>query len=357
MKVAIYCPPGGVKFEVNQKTSQNTKPTLETQRGILGGGPLVKTKHALEKKGVETVLFNPWKPTDDFDIFFVDGSVYEMKRVIEAINLLEKPIVVTPGAYSRRPNWQFNAWSYIDSMMPVDTVYSLRNEIYKIADVITPTSQSEARQLIDCFGFNESKVDVVPLGVDKSLFSNVSKSAFVKKYGIDNYILQVGIINNRKGQSRLITAVEESELDNDVVFVGKLDARRESEANEFLALVNKYSWAHFVGPLDHETMIPAAYGGARMHVLPSKYEFPGMVTLEAAASGCPVISGEYPPIVDYLGDRIVYCDPENEVSIRHAVEQVYREDSIDSLSTYILDNYTWEDRADRLIEIFSDLIK
>ncbi len=71
-------------------------------------------------------------------------------------------------------------------------------------------------------------------------------------------------------------------------------------------------------------MLPSAYAAAKFHVLPSKFEFPGMVTLEAAATGCSVVSGPYPTIEDCLGDRIYYRDPMSLESIRENVERISR---------------------------------
>ncbi|MCS4055902.1 glycosyltransferase family 4 protein [Salinibacter ruber] len=350
MKVSLYYPVGRLQFEAD--TNKNP-PEFSTQREIGGGGPVVKTKQSLEEIGIETKLFSQWYPDSDFDVFYVDGSSYETKKAIEAVKLIERPVVVVTAAYSSRPVWQFWAWKYIEKVLPIPTVYGLRQKVYNMADVLISSSESEIDQLKISFDIDDEKINFIPWCIDRKVFRDPDDSPFVERYGLKNFVLQVGRINERKGQTRLIRALDGTGLE--VVFAGELHAQDPEERDRFLGMVEERDWAHYVGPLSHDEMLPSAYAAAKVHVLPSKFEFPGMVTLEAAAAGCSVVSGPYPTIKDYLGDRIYYCDPTSLDSIRTNVEKAFRNEVDESLSEFVLENYTWLSRAKRLKKMFKKI--
>jgi len=350
MKVSFYFPPGRLRFEVDL---DKDRPVFDTQRHIAGGGPLEKTKHSLEEKGVNTELFNQWNPNDNFDIFYVDGSKYELLNTVKSIKMINKPVVMVTAAYSSSPLWQFKIWSYIENILPIPTVYGLRQKIYGISDLLIPKSESEKKQLLKSFSIDEKKVKVVHGGVSRNLFSNPDPSTFRKNFGISNFVLQVGRINMRKGQTRLIKALEG--VNTNLVFVGELDGNDPEGVNKFRDMVEDRSWVHYIGPLPHGELLASAYAAARVHALPSRYEFPGKVTLESAATGCATVSGPYPPIKDYLGERIYYCDPEDIDSIRHSVKRALQNGPQEKTSDFVLENYSWEKRAEKLIRAFHNI--
>jgi len=349
MTISLYYPVGRLQFEADVTKSP---PRFSPQRKIAGGGPVVKAKESFEEVGIETKLFDQWHPDSDFDIFYVDGSSYEIKETIEAVKMIEKPVVVVTAAFSPRPVWQFRAWRYIEKILPIPTVYGLRKNVYDMADFLISSSIAEKKQIKKSFNIPDNKIKYIPLCIDKKVFGSPDPSLFIEKYNIKDFVLQVGRVNERKGQLRLIKALEGTGLD--LVFAGELPANGSKVRERFLEMV-EVNKVHYVGPLSHDEMLPSAYAAAKVHVLPSKYEFPGMVTLEAAASGCPVVSGPYPTIKDYLGNRVYYCDPLSPKSIRKSVEKAIRSEDGEDLSRFVLDNYTWLDRAKTLKKVFQNI--
>ena len=350
MKVCFYFPATRLRFQATKKSSSSS---FEYHRGISGGGPLVKTKNAMENINVETQLFDQWHPQSDFDIFFVHGSKYQLRDTIKAIKMINKKVVLVTGAYSWRPLWHFRAWSFVEPFLPIPTIYGLRKEIYEMADILIPQSESEKIQIYKSFHISKEKFRVVPYGIDEKLFGSTNPDPFIEEYEIENFVLQVARINRRKGQTRLIEALDET--GEEIVFVGQLDEDEPEEVEKFLSMVEERPWVHYIGRLEHDSLLPSAYAAANVHVLPSTYEFPGVVSLEAAAAGCAVVSGPYPPIKDYLGDRITYCDPEDPESIRKATMEARVDGPDESLAKYVLDNFTWAERAKRLKRIFDNM--
>jgi glycosyltransferase involved in cell wall biosynthesis len=85
------------------------------------------------------------------------------------------------------------------------------------------------------------------------------------------------------------------------------------------------------------------YAGARVHALASFRETPGLVSLEAAALGCGVVSTDRGSAEEYLGDEADYCDPSDVGSIRAAIQRALEDPR--RVSTERLASYTWERAA------------
>ena len=85
----------------------------------------------------------------------------------------------------------------------------------------------------------------------------------------------------------------------------------------------------------------SAYRACRIHCLPSWYELPGLVSLEAALYGCPVVASSWGCLPDYLGATCEWCSPEDPESIRSAVVKTYENGKRGSAAAAV-SHYTWE---------------
>jgi len=350
MIIAFFFPPGRWWF--------NFGTSLPAPEGI----PAAKTKEALERKGVKVLQFDPWERDQKFDILHVFGASYTMERFIRLAKTHGVPVVVTANDYSAKPLWKWRLARLTDRFIPIPTTYHMRQTIYNVADRIICSSQSEARQLSQRFRIDSSKVRIVPHGIDKEIFANADPKLFVERFGLKDFILEVARINRRKGQCRLIRALEGTGLE--VVFIGPLGSTTagkfgdQEEYEEFLDLVDKYPWVHYLGEISHEDpLLPSAYAAAKVHALPSTYEFPGMVTIEACAAGTAAVSGRYPTIYDYFGNRIRYCNPLDITSIRRSVLQAYQEGAYPGIKEYTLKNFSWDHIAESLLKIYEELLQ
>jgi glycosyltransferase involved in cell wall biosynthesis len=331
-------------------------PTLWTPGG--GEVQLAKTKEALERRGIEVILFDPWSRRKDFDLLHVFGSSYELSSFVEAAKGLGLPIVVSAIAFSAKPAWQWRLWRLLDPLVPVPTIYRLRQRIYSRADIIIAASWLEAEQLMQGFFIHPNKVRIVPHGIESDRFLNPDPSPFVERYGLKDFILQVSRIYRYKGQARLIRALKGTGLK--VVFIGPLDPTDPEGTQEFLRLVEKNNdFVHYLGTLPHDDpLLVSAYAAARVHVLPSTIiESPGLVSLEAMAAGATVVSGYYPTLYDYVGELIYYCDPNSEESIRRAVLEAYEKGPKPGAREFVLSNFSWDKVAERLERVYEEVLR
>lgn len=321
-----------------------------------GGGEVqvLKTKQALESIGVEVVLLDPWSRHLNVDVVHVFGSNWEVYGVVEAVKGMGLPVVVSTISFSSKPSWQWRLWKLIDRVVPVMTTYRLRQRIYDRADILIVASRSEGRQLSQGFRVEHTKFRVVPLGVDTLLYQSANPDLFINKFGISDFVLEVGRINRHKGQSRLIRALQGTGLH--VVLIGPPDPRDLGSFHEIQELSRRYEWVHYLGTIDHDDpLLASAYSAARVHVLPSVSESFGLVTFEALAAGTAAVSGPYPPVQEHLGQYVYFCDPLSIKSIRKTVIHAYERGPDPRARYYVLKNFSWDRVAQRLLNIYREV--
>ena len=85
----------------------------------------------------------------------------------------------------------------------------------------------------------------------------------------------------------------------------------------------------------------ALYQAARVHVLPSFFETTGLVSLEAALSGCRIATTERGFAREYLGDYATYLNPADPASIARAVNDAWHRQDDPALRERVMTHYTW----------------
>ncbi|MCB0311341.1 MAG: tetratricopeptide repeat protein, partial [Bdellovibrionales bacterium] len=102
-------------------------------------------------------------------------------------------------------------------------------------------------------------------------------------------------------------------------------------------------------------MLASAYAAARVHVLPSWYELPGLVTLEAAFHGCNVVVTDCGTTRDYLGHKAFYCNPWDEKSIKIAVQEAMESPLVPGLKETVMKN-SWDNAGQDTLDAYKAAI-
>jgi D-inositol-3-phosphate glycosyltransferase len=150
-----------------------------------------------------------------------------------------------------------------------------------------------------------SKIEVIPCGVDLTLFKPLSSSRARRILGLSqrDFILYVGRIDAIKGIDVLIRAIHRlsrgrlkggQELGL-IIIGGEKDAGGQEKSKEMQRLrrmVSRMGLQERVAfwGAQRQDWLPYFYAAAQALVLPSRYESFGMVALEAMACGTPVIA-------------------------------------------------------------------
>jgi glycosyltransferase involved in cell wall biosynthesis len=226
----------------------------------------------------------------------------------------------------------------------------LQQAALRMADHLVPHSYLELHELQRTLRMPALPFTVIPFAVDPMTFLDPDPGPFVKKFGIKDFVLQVGRIENSKNQ--LLTAVALRDLKIPLVFIGGNLQRPYLE------------WCRQFGPKSLRVLphlspaeLRSAYAAARVHVLPSWMETCGIVSLEAALANCNVVCSIAGFEMEYFREQAYYCDPADPASIRQAVSHAYENYPRDAerrllLKQRILQEYSWPRVAEATARVY-----
>lgn len=229
----------------------------------------------------------------------------------------------------------------------------MRMEIYKRLFYMPGAfffNTEEERDLIHRkFNNEDIPCDIGGIGIDKP--GDVDADAFKEKYGLDNYIIYVGRIDEGKNCHVLFKYFGEYKKRNDndlkLVLVGRpvIDIPKDD------SIVS-------LGFLDEQDKINGV-AGAKMMVLPSEFESLSMVVLEAMSLDVPVIvNGRCNVLKGHCikSNGAFYYNNyfEFEAEINYLLEHTEEADIMTrNAEKYVDENYRWEavtERLSRMIE-------
>ncbi len=343
-------------------------------KSMLGGHvvQIEKTAHALGQKGVDVLTdFSDDPPLTGIDLVHGFGlSAAQIRRCHTG----RAPVALSPiywdrsyradgfdrklgaravaGRAYRATQFARSAWRSRGALMETSLAF-LPSELelltaYESADLLLPNAVGEADSIRGDFGVSTPMIPV-PNGVDP-----VSFSAPADPFEARRYVLFVGRIDPHKNQLGAIRALRGSGLP--LVIAGH-DHPHHPEYTE-RCRAEGAGWVTFTGEVPHDSAeLADLYHGARVHLLPSWFETTGLVSLEAALSGCSVVSTSLGHAREYLDDLAWYCDPREPTSILSAVRNAWDSPPTGQLRQRILDRYTWEHVAESTVAAYRSLLR
>ncbi len=347
---------------------------------------MLKTKAALEAVGV-TVHdgdINHLESSPDCDLAHVFNiqTPQSTQAVFSCLHKKGVPIILSPIywdmyeywgelAVQYRNRWRVLAerfgkrrviqiyinWQRLKS--PLKASWRIQRQLLEQALLVLPNSNAEGNLLKNSFRLNNhflEKIRLVPNGIEFSYYSKLPQPsrAFYEKYGIRDFVLQVGTINPVKNQLGLIEALYD--LPIDLVFIGKVLNAYSEYGNACRALGMKRGRVVFIDRIPHEDL-PGTYALAAVHALPSWRETPGLVSLEAGAAGCQVVTTSIGSTREYFKDQAWYCYPSEKLSISSAVESALSTKNNLELRERILNEYTWQKAGEQTLAAYLEVLQ
>lgn len=223
------------------------------------------------------------------------------------------------------------------------------------SDILLPNSYMEMDQLKKDLNIKTNYV-VVYNSADKR-FKQGSPEDFLKKfkkYNLekDNFVLCVSRIEDRKNILRLIRAVNKTDLK--LVIIGKPNPSQHSYNRK----CKKTAKPNIIF-LNHmnQNELSSAYAAAKVHILPSWYETPGLSSLEAGLAGCNLVSTDRGSTREYFLNLIEYCDPSSVESIKNALIRAFIKQKTKAMSNRITSNFTWRKSSEQIISAYRQISK
>lgn len=217
----------------------------------------------------------------------------------------------------------------------------------KHAAALFTNGEAESETIRRDYG-NLYNIREIKLGYEIGKPGNAAE--FERQFGIKDFVLCVGRLESRKNQLMLLKALENEDIP--VVLAGGGFSYQPGYAEA----VQKFSrkGRTIILPRLTDEQLANAYAAAKVHALPSWYELPGLVSLEAAHYGCAVVVSDRGTTRDYLGDEAYYCNPDNPDSIRSAVLAAFYAPPRATLKELVM-KYSWEDMAKQTLSAYQEI--
>ncbi|MFV0317997.1 MAG: glycosyltransferase [Microthrixaceae bacterium] len=236
-------------------------------------------------------------------------------------------------------------------------------------DAICASNPVEAQELVDLYGADAERIELVPPGVDHAFFSPGDQRGARKAVGLDDRptLLFVGRIQPLKGLTVAVRTLEALRHSDARLVVlggpsgpeGLAELARSAELLEDLGLADRVT---MVDPQPHHAL-STWYRSADVVLVPSRSESFGLVALEAAACGVPVVASAVGGLRNLVLDGVTGYLVEH----RDPIEMAARVDDLlaDRDRAHLMGvraadnarNYSWAGTAGRLRRLYADLAK
>jgi D-inositol-3-phosphate glycosyltransferase len=240
-------------------------------------------------------------------------------------------------------------------------------EVIGCSDAILASSPEERTQLEDLYGADPGRVEIVTPGVDHEMFSPGDQDEARRSVGAGKgpLLLFVGRIQPLKGADVAIQALTllPSEDATLVIVGGASGPEGPAEQRRLRRLVESCGVegrVRFVAAQPHD-QLAAYYRAADMCLVPSHSESFGLVALEAAACGTPVVAaavGGLPTIVDHgrTGFLVEDRDPASYAAYaQNLLADPARAAAMSTAASARSLRYSWSITAARLRRLYADL--
>ena len=240
-------------------------------------------------------------------------------------------------------------------------------EIVGCADVLLANSQAEADQLVEHYDARPERIEIVPPGVDHAFFSPGDQDGARRAVGLGGgpVLLFVGRIRPLERLDVAVRALAQLEDPTATLVVvgGASGADGPGELARVRRLVTSLGLGgqvRFVPPQPHH-LLSTWYRAADVVVVPSRSESFGLVALEAAACGTPVVAsavGGLTTIVDdgVTGFLVEGDDPADHADrLRSLLGSPASAAAMGAAAAERAAASTWSTTAARLRRIYGDL--
>lgn len=243
-------------------------------------------------------------------------------------------------------------------------------EVVACSDAITASCQAEADDLVAHYGADPARIELVPPGVVHAFFSPGDRGGARAALDLAEgrpVLLFVGRIQPLKGLDVAVRTLAEVVQHHPgamlVVVGGASGAGGDAEVSRVGALIEELGLTgnvRFVPPQPHH-LLSTYYRAADVVVVPSRSESFGLVALEAAACGTPVVAaavGGLRTLVDdgRTGFLVDGRDPAvHAAAVGKVLGDPAAAAAMGAAAAERASRYTWSTTAARLRRLYADL--
>ena len=235
------------------------------------------------------------------------------------------------------------------------------------SDAICVSCTEEERQFVSLYGPPPGSLEIVAPGVEHAFFAPGDKKGARKALGLSDHpvLLFVGRIQPLKGVDVAVEALAALDRkDAHLLIVGGASgAEGDAYFAAVQALITQHRLndrVHFIAPQPHH-LLSTYYRAADVVLVPSRSESFGLVALEAAACGTPVVAnavGGLLTVVEHGRTGFLVANRKPEIFAEHIAQILDNAHMTTAMSAAAAENatrYTWSFAAARLRRVYADL--
>ncbi|MFP4847835.1 glycosyltransferase [Paraburkholderia sp. BR14264] len=256
----------------------------------------------LRQLGVRADLYGPTaQPLNKYDVVLHYSVIPTGMEFVREVKAEGKKLVLMPSLW----------WSKEPSQGEKNSAAAF----FALADMIVFKSKSEFENVNAHVPVDQSKVAFCRWGADSCFEELISGDLFKQAYKVDDYLLSVGIIEERKNQLAAIHALRDSRIP--LVFVGDYRDREYYEACVKAAPAH-FKFLPYLAPKSE--ILRSAVRGCKAFIEVS-LEPAGFSAFEAALARVPMVLSSGPWTQEHFGNELVHqVDPMSTESIQKGVE-------------------------------------
>ena len=229
----------------------------------------------------------------------------------------------------------------------------------KSVDHVIAVSTDMKDKVVNEYGIDEAKVTVISNGIDNQKFYVIDKDEARRLCNLEldkKYILSLGRLSHEKGLEYLFKAFSTLN-NNDIILVVVGDGPLKGKLKKMAHDLNIADSIRFVGSVSHEDTYKW-YNAADVYCLPSLWEGCPNTVIESLACGTPVVTTQVGGIPDLVPteDYGFLVHAGDEVSLSKALEKALNRDWDRSHIADFGRQNTWDQVADRVIEVFKKVL-
>jgi D-inositol-3-phosphate glycosyltransferase len=244
--------------------------------------------------------------------------------------------------------------------------------IIDCSDAVLASCTVEAEQIASLYGADPGRIRIVPLGVDHAFFGPGHRPQARRALGLPmegRLLLFVGRIQPLKCADAAVETLAElsrpgGEPYHLVIVGGPSGPHGEKSFQSLVDLADAHGVAdrvHYIDPQPHE-LLSSYYRAADVCLVPSRSESFGLVALEAAACGTPVVAsavGGLTTLVDHGRTGFLVEDPtpaRYAAAVRRVFDQPLVAERLSTASVLRARRYTWRAAAGALLDLHDELL-
>ncbi len=234
------------------------------------------------------------------------------------------------------------------------------------ADRIIAATAEERTQMICSCGANASQVEVVPCGVDLTLFTPRDRQEARAQLGLAQFrpiLLFAGRLDPFKGPDLLLHAASlMQEKDAQIVIAGG-NLKEDKDLQKLQVLARNLHLSNrvlFLGARPREEM-PLLYSAADVTVVPSYHESFGLAAVESLACGTPVVATRAGGLTTVVcSEKTGFLVPRNPGFFAERIDILLRNPALSARMSAAarpsVVQFGWKNVARRVLSVYDELV-